>query len=65
MAIYHAAGVADGKINLKNITWKVPHVKLETVNLMKMRNIILSKQSIPVGFRARNSESFALNENLT
>ena len=65
MAIYHADQIPDGKINLKNITWKVPHVKLETVNLMKMRSIISSKQSIPVGFRARNSESFPVGENLT
>jgi hypothetical protein len=65
MVIYHADGVQDGKVNLKNITWKIPHIKLETVNLMKMRGIISSKQSIPVGFRARNSESFPVNENLT
>ena len=65
MAIYRADGVQDGKINLKNITWKVPHVTIETTTLMNMRNIISSKQSIPVGFRARNSESFPINENIT
>jgi len=63
-AIYRE-GEIDGKINIKNITWKVPHVKTETSQLIKLRNIIENKQSIPVGFRARNSESFTINEHVT
>ena len=57
LAIYHANGVTDGKINIKSLTWRVPHAKIETLNLMKMREIIESKQSIPVVYRGRHSES--------
>ena len=31
LAIHRANGVADGKINLTNITWRVPHITVETV----------------------------------
>ena len=30
LAIHRANGVADGKINLTNITWRVPHITVET-----------------------------------
>ena len=63
LAIHRAAGVADGKVNLTNITWKVPHVRPETVKLMELRSIIESKQSIPVAFTARTSESTMVSQN--
>ena len=62
LAIHRAAGVADGKVNLTNITWKVPHVRPETVKLMELRGIIESKQSIPVAFTARTSESTMVSQ---
>ena len=62
LAIHRAAGVADGKVNLTNITWKVPHVRPETVKLMELRSIIESKQSIPVAFTARTSESTIVSQ---
>jgi hypothetical protein len=57
LAIHRANGVADGKIKLTNITWRVPHVKLETVSLEKLRQAIINKQTIPVAFPARTCES--------
>lgn len=63
--IHRAHGVADGKIKLTNITWKVPHIQVETSKLIDLRNIILEKRSIPVIFRARNSESFLVPEGST
>jgi len=62
LCIHRAHGVADGKIKLTSITWKVPHVQVETSKLVELRNIILEKRSIPVTFRARNSESFLVPE---
>ena len=56
-AIYRANGVADGKINLTSIIWRVPKVKVETLNLLELRDIIKNKQVIPVAFAARNSNS--------
>jgi hypothetical protein len=55
-AIYRANGVADGKIQLTTIMWRVPCTKPETSKLMELRNIIETKQIIPLAFSARNSE---------
>ena len=63
IAIHHAGGVDNGKIVLSNITWKVPHVKPETKQIMELRNIIKSKQSIPVAFTARTCESTIVPQN--
>ena len=57
LAIHKANGVADGKINLTNITWKVPHITVETQIKMGLWNIIESKQTIPIAFPARTCES--------
>jgi hypothetical protein len=59
-AIYHANGVADGKINLAEITWKVPHIKPDTVKLMELRGIIESKQTIPIAFPSRTSDAISV-----
>ncbi len=56
-AIHRANGVPDGKISLNNITWRVPHIKAEALTLIKLRDIIESKQPIPVEFQARTSDS--------
>src|SRR6478609_7029925 len=62
LSIHRAAGVDHGKVVLSNITWKVPHVKPETVKLMDLRSIIESKQSIPVAFTARTCESTMVSQ---
>jgi hypothetical protein len=59
-AIYHANGVADGKINLTEITWKVPHIKPDTVKLMELRSVIESKQTIPIAYPARTSDAISV-----
>ena len=62
LAIHRANGVADGKINLTNITWRVPHITVETQMKMNLWNIIESKQTIPVAFPARTCESITVPE---
>ena len=51
------AGAANGKIDLKSITWRMPQVKPSFVKLGELREIIQSKVEIPVYYRARTSES--------
>jgi hypothetical protein len=58
--IHRANGVAEGKINLTDISWEVPHTKPDTVNVVALRAIIESKQTIPVYFPARTSDSFSV-----
>ena len=60
LAIHRAGNVADGKINLTHIYWKVPHVRAEPVTSMRLKDIILSKQHIPVAFSARTCESISV-----
>src|SRR6266536_1182891 len=60
LAIHRANGVPNGKINLTNITWRVPHVNVDTTTLLKLREIIASKNVIPVGFPARTCESISV-----
>jgi hypothetical protein len=62
LAIHRANGVPNGKIKLSSITWRVPQVKLELTKLIEMRDIIESKQLIPVGFQARSTDSTVVNE---
>ncbi len=55
-AICRANGVADGKINLTNMIWNVPHTKPEPVRLNELRTLIENNQTISMLFSARNSE---------
>src|SRR6185436_11478902 len=59
-AIHRAGGVPDGKIKLMNITWRVPVVRTEVGELMKLRQIIVDKRTIPVSFSARTGESISV-----
>lgn len=63
LAIFHAAGVDNGKVVLSNITWKVPKIEPETIKKMQLRSIIESKQSIPIAFTARTCESIVIPQN--
>jgi len=62
LAIHRAGNVVDGKINLTYISWNVPLVKAEPVTSMRLKDIILSKQHIPVAFSARTCESINITE---
>ena len=58
LAIHKANGVVpNGKINLTNITWRVPYITVETATKMELWKIIESKQIIPIAFPARSCES--------
>lgn len=62
LAIHRAHGVGDGKIKLTNITWRVPHITVETATKMELWKIIESKSTIPVAFPARTCESTIVPE---
>ena len=57
LAIHRAAGVDNGEIELNRIYWSIPHIKVEPVKLSELRNIILNKETIPIAFNGRNSQS--------
>ena len=62
LAIHRANGVTPGKVKLTSITWRVPQVKPELTKLMELRDIIESKQTIPVGFQARTTDSTVVTQ---
>ncbi len=57
LPIHKAQHVANAKIRLNNITWRMPHIEPETTELIKLRDIIVKKNVIPIAFSARQSES--------
>jgi hypothetical protein len=61
-AIHRAANVQNGKVKLTSISWRVPEVKLELTKLVELRDIIESKEIIPVGFQARTTDSTVVNQ---
>ena len=50
-AIFRAAGVDVGKINLKKIRWFMPHVIPSDAYRLQLDKIIEKKEKIPVGYR--------------
>src|SRR2546425_158679 len=61
-AIHRANGVRDGKIKLTHISWRIPALNIERGKLSELRNIIENKQMIPVGYRARTTDSTILSQ---
>ena len=65
LAIHKGAGVADGEVILKKVSWSIPDVKIEPVTLTKLRSVMESKQPIPVAFRARTTQSISIPRDST
>ena len=61
-ALFRAAGVANGKINVVEIVWIMPTIELSPVYLAGMRDIIDKKQILPYCFSARKCYSSALHQ---
>ena len=59
-AIHRANAVHNGKIKISNITWRVPHISVSPILHSELLSVIESKQSIPLNFTARSSESTAV-----
>jgi hypothetical protein len=62
LAIHRANGVPDGKINLTNITWRVPQAQIEPSTLTKLRDVIVSKRALQVAYPARTCESATITQ---
>src|SRR6267154_2751720 len=61
-AIHRANGVQVGKIKLTHISWRIPALNIEREKLSELRSIIENKQMIPVGFKARTTDSTTLSQ---
>jgi hypothetical protein len=63
LALYKAdANVADGKIKLTNITWRVPQIEIEISEKASLQKIIETKKLIPISYCARNDESINVSQ---
>lgn len=61
-AIYRANAAPAGKVDIKNITWQMPHIQIDPELLTKFRENVLAKKVINVSYNARNCESTEVTE---
>ena len=70
-AIYRGANaaaggnLADGKVDLKKISWFMPHVTPADKDKMELYKIIERKEKIPVGYRMIQCDSALITRNST
>ena len=62
-AIFRAAGVDNGRINIKNIKWFMPHVIPSDAYRLQLDKIIEKKEKIPVGYRTLQCDSIQVPTN--
>ena len=62
-AIFRAAGVDNGRINIKNIKWFMPHVIPSDAYRLQLDKIIEKKEKIPVGYRMLQCDSIQVPTN--
>ena len=60
-AIFKAAGVDKGKVDIKGIRWFMPHVIPSDVYRLQLDKIIEKKEKIPVGYRMLQCDSTSVN----
>jgi hypothetical protein len=65
LAIHKVAGVDNGEVTISKLIWSVPHLKMETVKLNELRSILENKETIPVAFSARTTQSTSVPLNST
>jgi hypothetical protein len=63
-AIYRDATAVDGKVDITNISWHMPQIKMAPEYLTGMRKLIEQKITLPLAFRARTTEQTVLNQTL-
>src|SRR5688572_26856218 len=71
-AIFRARGADDaatlaaaGKVDVRKISWFMPHVIPSDMERMELYKIIESKATIPVAYRARQSDTITVPESTT
>ena len=62
-AIFRAAGVDNGRINIKNIKWFMPHIIPSDAYRLQLDKIIEKKEKIPVGYRMLQCDNIQVSEN--
>jgi hypothetical protein len=62
-ALYRGAAAVDGKVDLTNISWYMPQIRMAPDYLTGMRKSILDQKVVlPLAFRARTSEQISLTQ---
>src|SRR5688572_21097529 len=71
-AIFRARGADDaatlaapGKVDVSKITWFMPHVTPSDMERMELYKTIESKATVPVAYRARQSDTISVPESTT
>jgi len=59
-AIFKAAAADDGKIDIKKISWFMPHVLRADGEKLQLYKTIESKSKLPVAYRMRQCDSIAV-----
>jgi len=59
-AIFKAAAVDDGKIDIQKISWFMPHVLPADSEKLQLYKTIESKSKLPVAYRMRQCDSIAV-----
>jgi len=62
-ALYHAAGVPDGKVDITDISWYMPIVKPSPEYIVGLRSLIEERKSLPLMFRARTPNTTPVSQN--
>ena len=60
-AIFRAAGVDEGKVDITGIRWFMPHVIPSDVYRLQLDKIIEKKEKIPVGYRMLQCDSTSVS----
>jgi len=55
-AIYRSDTTVDGEVDITNISWHMPQIRMTAEYLTGMRSIIEQKATLPLAFRARTCE---------
>ena len=62
LALYRHADAENGKVDITEIVWNMPHVEMSTEYLIGLRKLIVDKVTIPMVFRARTSDSTTVTQ---
>ena len=60
--LYRNNTSVDGKVDITNISWHMPQIRMTPEYLTGMRSLIEQKVTIPLAFRARTSEQIMVTQ---
>ena len=61
-ALYRAAAITNGKVDITSISWHMPQIQMTPEYLTGMRSLVEQKVTVPLAFRARTGEQTTLTQ---